>query len=55
MGEGYAVIQMARSACSGGGVSLVSVTHSAAADSATTQSTAFKYVMAFEPYRYTLK
>jgi hypothetical protein len=48
MGVGYAAIQ-------GGGLHVVGggslVTHSA--NSVTTQSIAFKYVMASEPYRYT--
>jgi hypothetical protein len=48
MGEGYAAIQRGGSAaCSG--VSLM--THSAG--SVTTQMIALKYVMAFEPYKYT--
>jgi hypothetical protein len=50
MSEGYAAIQ------SGGGLPIVGdggslMTHSA--DSVTTVSIAFKYVMASEPYRYT--
>ncbi len=50
MGEGYAAIQRGGwVACSGGGGSLM--THRA--DSVTTESIAIKYVMAYEPYRYT--
>ncbi len=50
MGEGYAAIHR------GGGLPVVGgggslMTHSAG--SVTTQSTALKYVMASEPYRYT--
>ncbi len=47
MGEGNAAIQSGgRAASSGGGGSVV--THTAG--SVTTQSIAFKYVMAFKPY-----
>jgi hypothetical protein len=49
IGEGYAAIQRGRAACSGVLGSLM--THSAG--SVMTQSIAFIYVMAFEPYRYT--
>ncbi len=50
MGEGTAAIQSGgRAACSGGWGSVV--THTAG--SVTTQSIAFKYVMASEPYRNT--
>ncbi len=50
MGEGYAAIQSGgRAACSGGRGSVM--THTAG--SVTTQSIAFKYVMASEPYRKT--
>jgi hypothetical protein len=50
MGEGNAAIQSGwRAACSGGGGSVM--THTAG--SINTQSIAFKYVMAFEPYRST--
>ncbi len=50
MGEGNAAIQCGgRAACSGGGGSVV--THTAG--SVTTQSIAFKCVMAFKPYRTT--
>ncbi len=50
MGEGYAAINRGRrAAVEGGGGSLM--THSAG--SVTTQSIALKYVMAYEPYRYT--
>ncbi len=50
MGEGNAAIQSGRrAACRGGGGSVV--THTAG--SVTTQSIAFKYVMAFKPYRTT--
>ena len=51
MGEGNAAIQSGgRAACSGGGGGSV-VTHTAG--SVTNQSIAFKYVMAFKPYRTT--
>ncbi len=50
MGEGYAAIQRREGLnVVGGGGSLM--THGAS--SVTTQSIAFKYVMASEPYRYT--
>jgi hypothetical protein len=50
MGEGNAAIQSGgRAACSGGEGSVM--THTAG--SVTTKSIAFKYVMAFEPYRNT--
>ncbi len=50
MGEGNAAIRSGgRAACSGVGGSVV--THTAGSD--TTQSIAFKYVMAFKPYRTT--
>jgi hypothetical protein len=50
MGEGYAAIQEGGGQpVVGGGGSLM--THIAGSD--TTQRTAFKYVMASEPYRYT--
>ncbi len=52
MGEGYSAIRRG----GGGGLPVVggggsSMTHWAG--SVTSQSIAFKYVMAFEPYRYT--
>ncbi len=49
MGEGTAILSGGRAACSGGVDSVT--THTAGSE--TTQSTAFKYVMAFEPYRTT--
>ncbi len=50
MGEGNAAIQSGgRAACSGGGG--IVMTHTAGC--VTTQSVAFKYVMASEPYRNT--
>jgi hypothetical protein len=49
MGEGSAALQKrGRAACSGGEGSLMTQS----ADSVTTQSMAFKFVMASEPYRY---
>ncbi len=49
MGKGYAAHRGVRATSSGGWGS--PMTHSAG--SVTTQSIAFKYVMASEPYRYT--
>jgi hypothetical protein len=50
MGEGYAAIQRSgRSACSGGW----GQSDDYSAGFVTTQSIAFKYLMAPEPYKYT--
>jgi hypothetical protein len=49
MGEGYAAIQRGGLPVIGGGGRLMTFS----AGSVTTQSIVFKYLMAFEPYRYT--
>jgi hypothetical protein len=49
MGEGYAAIQGGGLPVMGGGGSLMTYS----SGSVTTQSIVFKYLMDFEPYRYT--